>query len=90
MVTDGYWIYCGDQGRRYINVEQLCCTPEIHITLYVNYTLTKMKGNESSRRCKVDREKGLLQVHLYIFLLLTGILFKVELLRNCATLCKFS
>lgn len=38
MVTDGDYTYCGEHCIMYRIVESLCCTPEMNITLYVNYT----------------------------------------------------
>ena len=46
MVTHGYQTYCGDQFIRYINVESLCCTPEINIILYLTYTSIKLLKRE--------------------------------------------
>lgn len=36
-VRDEYLTNRGDHIVRDINVESLCCTPETHIVLYVNY-----------------------------------------------------
>ena len=42
MVTDVNQSYSGDDFAIYTNIdESLCCIPETHIILYVNYTSIK-------------------------------------------------
>jgi len=36
LVTDGYYVYGGDQFTMCVNVEPLCCIPETDIILFVN------------------------------------------------------
>ena len=38
LATEDSQIYHGDYIIVYINVESLCCTPEINIILYTKYT----------------------------------------------------
>ena len=38
-VMDDYQTQCGYHITRYVNVESLCCKPEVNIILYVSYTL---------------------------------------------------
>lgn len=47
-----------DHSVKYINVEQLCCTPEISIIFYINYILILKKDCMNhdcvwSQRCSI-------------------------------------
>ena len=47
MVIDINQTYCSDSILRYTNIESLCCTTEIAIMLYVDYTSIKKKEGEN-------------------------------------------
>ena len=55
-LTDSYQTY-RDQFIMYINAKSLCCTPEINIILYVNYTsIKKKKERKASMLCPTTGE----------------------------------
>ena len=50
VMTDGEYTYHIELRIMYRFVELLNCTPETHITLYVNYTSIKNAEKKSCRR----------------------------------------
>lgn len=48
MVADGGQVYGSDHFLMYINAESLCCTSEISMILYANYTAIKKKRKRKS------------------------------------------
>lgn len=44
-ISDGCWTY-GGHFFRYLNVEQLYCTPKTDLMLYISYFLIKIKKNK--------------------------------------------
>ena len=57
MGTDGNYSYHDEHFVMYIIVESLCCTPEMTILLYVNYTSVKNEAKFKILKIKKHRPR---------------------------------